>query len=60
MVEIKTLYLQEFNIDKYLRQYYSSIDEEEAFFLKQLDKINQTIEGLLYKGNQMLNALRIK
>ena len=46
MVEIKTLYLQEFNIDKYLKQYYSSIDEEEAFFLKQLDKINQTIEGL--------------
>ena len=46
MVEIKTLYLQEFNIDKYLKQYYSSIDDEESFFLTQLNKINQTIKGL--------------
>ena len=43
---IKTLYSREFNIDEYLKQYYSSIDEEETFFLKQLGKIEQKIEGL--------------
>ena len=43
---IKTLYSREFNIDEYLKQYYSSIDEEETFFLKQLGKIEQKIKGL--------------
>ena len=37
---------QEFNIDEYLKQYYSYIDEEETFFLKQLGKIEQKIKGL--------------
>ena len=43
---IKTLYSREFNIDEYLKQYYSSIDEEETFFLRQLGKIKQTIKGV--------------
>ena len=35
----RELYSQKFNIDQYIKQYYSSIDEEEVFFLKQLSKI---------------------
>ena len=43
---IKTLYFQDFDIDKYLKLYYSSIDEEESFFLEHLSKISHTLKGL--------------
>ena len=44
--KIRKLYFQDFDIDKYLKQYYSSIDEEERFFLEHLSKISHTIKGL--------------
>ena len=49
--KIKALYLQEFDIDKYLHQYYSSIDAEEGFFLKQLRNIEQNLKGFLKEQN---------
>ena len=52
---IKTLYSREFNIDEYLKQYYSSIDEEETFFLRQLGKIKQTIKGVKGLENSISN-----